>query len=68
MAVKLDKIKIQIDLDEVMYACERDDLTGFCTACGEEQSGFEPDARKGECDCCGEMAVYGAAELLLTFA
>ena len=40
------------------------DSQGFCLACGENQSA-EPDARKYECEICGENAVYGAEELLL---
>lgn len=39
------------------------DNPGFCVRCGEEQEGHEPDARNHECECCGEMAVFGAAEL-----
>jgi hypothetical protein len=38
---------------------------GFCTACGEWTcGGCEPDARRYECESCGERAVYGAQELL----
>ncbi len=37
-------------LDEVMDAVERSHTSlsnpGFCKACGEEQEGCEPDARK----------------------
>lgn len=52
----------------VKMACERRrqslDNPGFCIACGAEVEGVEPDAREYECECCGEMAVYGAKELL----
>ncbi len=41
------------------------DTTGFCVACGAEVLGVEPDARKYECEGCGEEAVYGLEELLL---
>ena len=41
---------------------------GFCTACGAETSGVEPDAREYSCDVCGENAVFGAEELLLHLA
>lgn len=41
------------------------DNPGFCVACGHEQEGCEPDARKHVCENCGEKAVYGAQELLL---
>jgi hypothetical protein len=40
------------------------DDPGFCIACGHEQGGCEPDARKYECESCGWHAVYGAEELL----
>lgn len=42
-----------------------EDMEGFCLACGETQSGVEPDARKYVCDACGKAKVYGAAELAL---
>lgn len=41
---------------------------GFCVKCGEDAEGVEPDARKYECECCGEPGVYGAEELLLYVA
>jgi predicted RNA-binding Zn-ribbon protein involved in translation (DUF1610 family) len=41
------------------------DNPGFCTACGEEVEGVEPDARNYECEVCGERKVYGAEELLI---
>ena len=42
-----------------------EDSTGFCLACGESQSGVEPDARKYVCESCGAAKVYGAEELVL---
>lgn len=66
------KMHPKVTLDRVMNAAEREmtglDNPGFCTACGHEQEGCEPDARKYECEACGEKAVYGAAELLLHMA
>jgi len=56
---------ITFDTMEVIEAAEREDGTGFCTACGEEAYGCEPDARGYECECCGERKVYGAAEIVL---
>ena len=54
---------------ELMKALERAETScdnpGFCLACGEEQEGCEPDARKYECWCCGERKVYGAQEVLM---
>ena len=38
---------------------------GFCVACGESASGVEPDARRYECESCGERRVYGAGELAM---
>jgi len=57
--------------DEViMDAVERRmtdlDDPGFCIACGNEQGGCEPDARRYKCEACGAKQVYGAEELLLS--
>lgn len=41
------------------------DNPGFCTACGHEHEGIEPDAEGYECEACGEEAVCGAEELLM---
>ena len=58
-----------ITIDRVMEAVERRNTTldnpGFCIACGEEQDGCEPDARRYECESCGAKKVYGDEELLL---
>ena len=55
-----------INLDRLMEAAQSDDYMGFCTACGSEAYGVEPDARRYTCDECGADAVYGAEELLIT--
>jgi hypothetical protein len=39
---------------------------GICLCCGADAEGVEPDARKYECESCGESGVYGAEELLLS--
>lgn len=52
-------------LDALMHAVERDDNTGFCLACGEEQGGIEPDASRAHCEACGAMKVFGAEELMM---
>ena len=57
--------KRMIDPDELMAAVEADNHSGFCTACGEEQGGCEPDARDYTCDSCGKNRVFGAMEVLL---
>ena len=54
-----------IDMERIIEAVEADDNLGFCVACGEEADGCEPDARRYECESCGERAVYGAEELML---
>lgn len=45
-------------IEESSEECE-----GFCLACGETQSGVEPDARQYRCESCGAWKVYGAEEL-----
>lgn len=64
------KMHDSITIDVLMEAVERRnnglDNPGFCVSCGAEVDGCEPDAREYECDCCGDMAVYGAEELLLS--
>lgn len=66
----LKKIHPSITDKRVMEATEREmtslDNPGFCIACGEEADGVEPDARKYECDYCGDHTVYGASELLIS--
>jgi hypothetical protein len=54
-----------ISQKRVLAAVERDDNTGFCKACGQEQDGCEPDARNYRCESCGAMEVYGAEEMLV---
>jgi hypothetical protein len=56
--------------DEVITAAvERQmfglDNPGFCLACGLENDGCEPDARRYRCSSCDTAQVYGAQELLL---
>lgn len=57
-----------VTLERIMEACEADDCCGFCLACGDDAYGVEPDARRYECESCGEARVYGAQELLLMVA
>jgi hypothetical protein len=58
-----------INKDDLLDAVERtimdDEMVGFCTACGEEQGGVEPDAERYTCQSCGANTVYGAEMLLL---
>lgn len=44
------------------------DNPGFCTACGADAEGCEPDAQKLRCESCGAMSVYGAEDLLIRIA
>lgn len=54
-----------ITTDRIIEAIQLDENVGFCTACGSEQGGCEPDARRHRCESCDEPAVYGAEEILL---
>lgn len=53
----------------VVDACVRRRLSlanpGFCLECGAEVEGVDPDARRYECEACGEPAVFGCEELLM---
>jgi len=40
---------------------------GFCTLCGTEVEGIEPDATEIDCPRCGGKTLYGAEELMLEF-
>lgn len=44
------------------------DNPGFCTSCGCEAEGVEPDASDYDCESCGEPTVFGAEELLMRVA
>jgi hypothetical protein len=63
------KMHKSVTPERIMSAVERGmtslDNPGICIACGADQDGCEPDARRCECECCGARAVYGAEELLL---
>ena len=55
---------MRVSIDQILAAVAADDNRGFCTTCGNEAFGVEPDAREYECESCGEATVYGAEELL----
>lgn len=55
----------KVSLDQILDAVESGEYIGICLACGDEQEGVEPDARKYECESCGAHKVYGAEELLM---
>jgi DNA-directed RNA polymerase subunit RPC12/RpoP len=54
--------KRKFPLEDVADA--RDQYLGFCLECGAIRETVEPDARQYKCDECGELAVYGAEEIL----
>lgn len=54
-----------IKLTEGEYVAATEDYLGYCTACGEERSECEPDARNYKCEGCGKPSVFGAEELML---
>lgn len=56
-------VQYKPSLGALLDAAEGD--AGFCLACGEEQHGIEPDARRAHCEACGANKVYGAEELML---
>lgn len=55
----------KVTADKATYLQVNDEYTGYCIVCGEEAEGVEPDARRYECEFCGEGGVYGAEELML---
>jgi predicted RNA-binding Zn-ribbon protein involved in translation (DUF1610 family) len=56
-----------VSMERVLEAVEADDGLGFCTACGADVDGCEPDARGYTCPECGQRTVCGAAELLIAY-
>lgn len=48
----------------ILRAVESGESVGFCTACGADADGVEPDARGYLCRACGAPEVCGAEELL----
>ena len=57
-------MNITITMEEMENAMF-DSGEGVCLACGDRAYGVEPDARKYECECCGERAVYGLEEAMV---
>ncbi len=55
-------------MDGVQRSNQGLDNVGFCTSCGTEADGCEPDARDYDCAKCGGPFVYGAEELLMAIA
>jgi hypothetical protein len=63
------KLHQSVTMQRIMEAVKRQqsspDNPGICVLCGNEAEGCEPDARRYECESCGERGVYGAEELLM---
>lgn len=63
------KLHASLTPERILEAMERGmttlDNPGFCTACGEEAEGCEPDARRYTCEACGAKAVFGAEWLAM---
>jgi hypothetical protein len=61
--------KAKINPNELLAAVEENMFglgnAGFCTHCGAEALGVEPDARNYECEVCGKTEVFGAEELMI---
>ena len=53
------------EMTEEEYRDGGNNHKGRCLACGWESNMCEPDAREYKCDSCGELKVYGLAELLI---
>ena len=70
----MESIKVKTKSGKDVYICKLEegeatfskcDGQGMCVACGEFTDGVEPDARRYECDSCGQPRVYGIEELVI---
>ena len=59
--------KSKVTLQRILDAVNSGEYIGICRACGHEQDGVEPDARRYKCDNCDACQVYGAEELLFIY-
>ncbi len=62
---KTGRTLYRFDVEESEYMELNEENAGACIRCGAEAYGVEPDARKYECENCGEHGVYGLDELLI---
>lgn len=66
------KMHESLTLNRIVAAADESQETlsnpGFCIVCGAEAEGVEPDARRYQCEACGQNGVYGAEELMLYVA
>lgn len=65
IGAKSGQTRYRFTISEAEYMETHDDGAGACIACGAEAGGVEPDARRYECEACGERKVYGLEELLV---
>lgn len=56
---------MKIPIDVITEAIESGEFVGFCTKCGLEHFGIEPDAECYHCEECETPTVYGAEQLLI---
>ena len=59
------KLHESITAGRVVELIEQDDNVGLCLSCGTEHYNIEPDARKYECEECGEKQVFGVEQILI---
>ena len=60
-----DTVHPDLTFERVLSAATEHEFAGFCTACGAETGGIEPDARQYRCDECGAERVYGAEQMVI---
>jgi len=65
------RIHSSLTAKRICEAVERSHRTlenpGFCLSCGVESDGVEPDAEHYQCESCGEDAVCGAEQIMLSY-
>lgn len=59
---------MSVSLDVIIEAVESGANLGFCTNCGNQACGIEPNTRNMECEVCENYTVFGAEELLIAAA
>lgn len=59
------QVHADITFARLEEAILKNDDSGFCTHCGAETNGVEPDAERYPCEECATNRVYGAEQLLV---
>ena len=54
-----------VSYERVTALLDENPSAGCCIACGRRAAAVKPEAVEHACDHCGELAVYGAEELLI---